>query len=364
MHSWFMSSADGLLALVDDTGLRADVDRVAAAVGMRVVHTTEPSNQKVWTSASGVVLDGRAAARCVAFALPRRARVYLIGRGEPTPDRWEAAIGVGAQRLLTLPEQEDELATELSELAELAGGHRAERRGAVIAVIGGRGGAGASVFATALALTAADALLVDVDPWGGGIDLLLGSESETGLRWPDLASAGGRLSHAALRDALPVRHGVAVLSAGRGAGEIDASAIAAVLDAGCRGGATVVCDLPRRDSPATQTVLSTADLVTLISCADVRSCAASAALGAWLGTVNPNVGLVVRGPSPGGLRSADVERITGLPLLATMRPQHQVAVTLEHGGLVLRRRSPLAVAARRVHAVLGSQAAPVTVGAA
>jgi secretion/DNA translocation related CpaE-like protein len=358
-----MSSAGGLLSLVDDIGLRADVDRVAAAVGMRVVHAAEPSNQKVWTSASAVVVDGQFAARWVEFSLPRRARVYLIGRGEPTPDRWQAAIGVGAQRVLMLPEQEDQLVAELSDVAD---GHRAERRGAVIAVIGGRGGAGASVFATALALAARDALLVDVDPWGGGIDLVLGSESESGLRWPDLTSAGGRLSHTALRDALPVRHGVAVLSAGRGAGDIDARAVAAVLDAGCRGGATVVCDLPRRDSAAAETVLAVADLVTLVTCADVRSCAASAALGAWLVTANPNVGLVVRGPSPGGLRAADVARITGLPLLAAMRPQHQVAVTLEHGGLVLRRRSPLAVAARRVHAVLGGQSLTdgVAVGAA
>jgi secretion/DNA translocation related CpaE-like protein len=288
--------------------------------------------------------------------------VYLVGRGEPSADRWQAAIGVGAQRVLMLPEQEDQLATELSALSELADGHRTAHRGAVIAVIGGRGGAGASVFAAALALTARSALLVDVDPWGGGIDLVLGGEAEPGLRWPDLTSAGGRLSHAALRDALPVRHGVPVLSAGRGASDIDARAVAAVLDAGCRGGVTVVCDLPRRDSGAAETVLAVADLVTLVSCADVRSCAASAALGAWLGTANPNVGLVVRGPSPGGLRSADIARITGLPLLAAMRPQHQLAVTLEHGGLVLRRRSPLAVAARRVHAVLGGQSVPDTAG--
>jgi secretion/DNA translocation related CpaE-like protein len=207
-----MNSRGGLLALVDDAGLRTDVDRVAAAVGMPVVHAAEPSSSKVWTSASAVVMDGQSATRCAEFALPRRARVYLIGRDEPTPDRWQAAIGVGVQRVLTLPDQEDQLVTELAELSDLADGHRAERRGAIIAVIGGRGGAGASVFATALALTARDALLVDVDPWGGGIDLVLGSEAEPGLRWPDLTAAGGRLSHAALRDALPVRRGVGLLS--------------------------------------------------------------------------------------------------------------------------------------------------------
>jgi protein-disulfide isomerase-like protein with CxxC motif len=62
--------------------------------------------------------------------------------------------------------------------------------------------------------------------------------------------------------------------------------------------------------------------------------------------------VVVRGPSPGGLRSADVAKIVGLPLLAAMRAQPGVADALERGGLRLRHRSPLATAARRVLAVL------------
>jgi hypothetical protein len=62
--------------------------------------------------------------------------------------------------------------------------------------------------------------------------------------------------------------------------------------------------------------------------------------------------VVVRGPSPGGLRSADVAKIVGLPLLAAMRAQPGVADVLERGGLRVRHRSPLAIAARRVLAVL------------
>ena len=71
-----------------------------------------------------------------------------------------------------------------------------------------------------------------------------------------------------------------------------------------------------------------------------------------MAAINPNVGLVVRGPSPGGLRSADVARIVGLPLLAAMRPQPGLADTMERGGLRMRQRSPLAAAARRVLTVL------------
>ena len=121
---------------------------------------------------------------------------------------------------------------------------------------------------------------------------------------------------------------------------------------GSRGGATVICDLPRRSTGAVETALDAANLVVVIAPADVRSCAAAAAIAAWVSAGNPNAGVVVRGPSPGGLRSVDVAQIVGLPLLAAMRAQPGVADALERGGLRLRPRSPLAAAARRVLAVL------------
>jgi hypothetical protein len=71
-----------------------------------------------------------------------------------------------------------------------------------------------------------------------------------------------------------------------------------------------------------------------------------------LSAINPNGGLVVRGPAPGGLRAAEVAASVGLPLLAAMRPQPGVAEALERGGLRIARRTPLATAACRVLAVL------------
>lgn len=345
-----MTPTNGILALVGDPMLRDDVDRVAAAAGLPVVHANDPSSRKVWTGAIAVLLDVGAARRCADRTLPRRPRVILLGRTEPAIAEWEAAIAVGAQCVITLPRQDGELMAELSEAEECA--HDDGARGAVIAVVPGRGGAGSTVFATALAQVALDALLIDADPWGGGIDLVLGSEADHGLRWPDLALRGGRVNYAALRDALPRHHGVSVLSGSRGGGDIDAAPLSAVIDAGSRGGTTVICDLPRRSTPATETALDAADLVVVVTAADVRACAATAAIAPWVAALNPNAGVVVRGPAPGGLRSAEVAKIVGLPLLASMRPQSGVAATLERGGLRLRRRSPLAVAARRVLRVL------------
>jgi secretion/DNA translocation related CpaE-like protein len=348
-----MTTTNGILALVGDPALRDDVDRVAAAVGLPVVHASEPSGRNAWTGAAAVLLDADAARRCANRALPRRGRVVLIVGSEPAAADFRAAIAAGAQQVVTLPAHDGELMTELSNAADAC--RDEDRRGAVVGVIAGRGGAGASVFATALAQSATgvcDALLIDADPWGGGIDLVVGCEGETGLRWPDLALQGGRLNYPALRDALPQRHGVSVLSGSRIGSDIEAAPLGAVIEAGSRGGATVICDLPRRSTGAVETVLDAADLVVVVAPADVRSCAAAAALAPWVSAANPNAGVVVRGPSPGGLRSSDVARIVGLPLLAAMRAQPGVADALERGGLQLRRRSPLAAAARRVLGLL------------
>jgi len=344
-------TTNGVLALLDDPGLRGEVDRIAAAAGLRVVHAQRPSGRRAWTGASVVLLDAAAARTCGELGFPRRGAVFLVEQRPLGPAEFEAAVAVGAQRVLQLPAEEMHLVGLLSETADPGAG----RRGAVVAVLGGCGGAGASVFAAALGHGAAQAFLVDADPWGGGLDLALGIERDTGLRWADLTVAGGRLNYAALCDALPRCNRMAVLSAGRGGVDIPAGSLAAVVDAGSRAGATVICDLPRRASEPAEAALDGADLVALVVPADVRACAAAAAVGGWASAINPNIGLVVRGPAPGGLRAKEVAAVVGHPLLASMRAEPGLAGALERGGLRPGRRSPLATAARQVLGVLGQQ---------
>lgn len=350
-----MRPTSGVLGVVDDPALRDGVDRVAAAVGVRVVYcpASRAASRREWSAATAVVLDEAAARRGAASGMPRRPRVILLVVGEPQQETWQAAISVGAEHVLRLPDEEGELVAVLSDAGDFDQG----ARGSAVAVISGRGGGGASIFSAALAIAAADALLVDVDPWSGGVDLLLGLEGEPGLRWPDVAVENGRLSLAAVRDALPCHHRVAVLSGARHGSDITGGSLLAIVDAGRRGGVTVVCDLPRRFTEAAEAALDAAELVVLVAACDVRSCAAASAMAAALIGINPNVGLVVRGPSPGGLRAADVARAAGLPLLAAMRPEPNLAERLERVGLRLRRRSPLLTTARRVLGVLGRQAA-------
>lgn len=343
-----------VLTLLADPELADNTDRVAAAVGLRAVRIQTP-NRKSWNSAAAAVIDEDGARRCTQSGMPRRDGVFVLGTSDPSPSVWEAAIEVGAQKLVVVPAQEAELVRYLAEAAEA--GSIASRRGRVIAVAAGRGGGGASVFAAALAQSAVGgALLVDLDPCGGGIDLLLGTETAPGLRWPELADASGRLSWTAVREGLPRYRDVSVLSCTRSYHEIETGAAAAIIGAGRRGGATVVCDMPRSLTTVALGALETADLVAIVTSCDIRAAAATSAVAGVIRSVNPNVGLVVRGPAPGGLRAGEVADIAAVPLLAAMRPEPMLDRQLEQRGIHLVHRSPLATAARKVLGTLNSGA--------
>lgn len=124
------------MAMLTDPGLRDELDRVAAAVGVRVVHLggRHPVSRKTWSAAAAVVLDHAAADRCGRLALPRRTHVSVLTGTEAATATWAAAITVGAQHVLRMPEQEGELVRELAEAAESARDDGI--CGAVVAVIG------------------------------------------------------------------------------------------------------------------------------------------------------------------------------------------------------------------------------------
>ena len=348
-----MASGATTLSVLDDPLLADSVDRVAAAAGVPVLRR-DTAGARSWSGASAIILDERCAQRCLREGMPRRDGVFLVGLQEPSATTWEVAIQLGAQGVFILPDQERELVQRLSEAAESRFAV-VPLRGRTIAVIAGRGGAGASVFSVALARCADEALLIDLDFYGGGIDLLLGAENVPGLRWPDLRLEDGRLAWAAVRQALPGVDGVRMLSGSRAFHEIEQPALGAVLESGLRGGATVICDVPRQLTPLSAHALQTADLVAVITSCDVRGIVATASLAGVLRTVNQNIGLVVRGPAPGGLRAVDAAQAAALPLIAAMRPEPGLDQHLEAGGWRLRRRSPLVTAARTVLAAVNAR---------
>lgn len=344
------------LLMVEDPELLDAVLRLAAAAGCEVHRSPDAADARPrWSRAPFVVLDEPSATRCLRAGLPRRADLVLVGFGAASMEALHCAVALGAEQALELPEAEDHLLSRLAAATDR--GAAAERVGRVLAVVGGRGGAGASVLAAALAVVAARsgerALLVDCDPLGGGLDLVLGAEEVTGLRWPELRITDGRIAAAALHAALPApaisrSAELGVLSCAREAVGPSAAAVTAVVEAGRQAGETVVCDLPRYPTDPALAALELADRVLLVVPADVRSCAAAGRVAAVLAEQTREVGLVVRGPSPGGLTPADVAEALDLPLVAGMAPDKGIARALEQGVPPGHRRGPLAAAARQI----------------
>lgn len=351
--------------MISDHDLLDGVLRLAAAAGCEVTRVVDPAQARpLWIDAPVVLLDADAAGRCAATGLPRRDGVLVLVPGEPPPPVWQHAVGIGAAHVVSLPDAEAWLVRTLAEAAETSATSAGGRRtGMAVAVVGGCGGAGASIFATALAVTAvrsgARALLVDCDPLGGGLDLALGAEGVEGLRWPAIDVGSGHVSAAAWHAALPTpavrgrTHGeLALLSCDRSPGGPTAAAVAAVLDAGRRAGEIVVCDLPRHLTEAAVTALEGVDLTLLVVPAELRAGAAAARVAGLIGHHGGPVHLVVRGPAPGGIEAADIARALDLPLLVAMRPEPGVARAIESGRSPGRRRGPLVAAAHTVLAEL------------
>jgi secretion/DNA translocation related CpaE-like protein len=302
-----------------------------------------------------VLVDPGSALRLGPQRRPRGGGTVLVVDGPVPQEAWRLAVHAKADHVLALPQQEHELVRVIGEQAE-----RRRGEGRVIAVLGARGGAGVSTLASAIALVAARSgarsLAIDLDPFGGGLDLVLGLEREPGLRWEDLALSGGRVSATALHEALPgFSERLSVLSVGRDAvpdrgREIEAEAVLSVLDSARLAGDVVVVDVPRRWEDAQQAVVEAADTVVVVVPAELRCIAAGRDLAARVVERCANAFVVVRGPSPGGLRVSRVAAEVGLPLLSVVHHEHHLAVSVERGGLTLRRGSSMC---RTAHAVLG-----------
>ncbi|MCX4771624.1 CpaE-like family protein [Streptomyces sp. NBC_01260] len=303
----------GPLIVTEDVDLLDDLLRLCAAAGAEPeVHHTLPDRRGGWERAPMVLVGDDAAPRCRGAA--RRRGVMLVGRDQDAPDVWRRAVEIGAEYVLRLPDSENWLVDQIANATEGVG-----RPALTVGVIGGRGGAGASTLACALAVTAARigrrTMLIDGDPLGGGIDVLLGGERAEGMRWPDFAHSKGRVGGGALEESLPALHGLRVLSWGRDDWVvIPPQAMQAVLAAARRLGGVVVVDLPRRVDEAVAEALAQLDLGLVVVPGELRAVAAAKRVASMAGMVLDDLRVVARGPYASGLDEQWVARAMGLPL--------------------------------------------------
>ena len=133
--------------------------------------------------------------------------IVIVCAQTPSVPAWKLAVALGAKAVVDLAGSHDwflgNLVTPVAEIAK------------VISLLPVVGGSGASTLASAMAVESAikgkRVCLVDLDPQGGGIDLVCGAEQTSGARWSDLMDVED-ISGADLLRSLPECAGVRILA--------------------------------------------------------------------------------------------------------------------------------------------------------
>lgn len=218
----------------------------------------------------------------------------------------------------------------------------------VVGVVGARGGAGATVTGAVLAAELArrgTAVLVDTGP-GPSLDTVLGLEAHPGLRWPDLVGARGTVDPALLSGNLMRWGRCAVLPTDdQRPGPPPGAAVPDVLHALAVAYGSVVLDLDRsavlraRAGPGAPeggdgcggALLAACRTVLVVVPREVPAVAGARVLRDLVVGDGRRVGLVVRGPAPGGLGADEVAAAVGLPVVARLPRTRAVAAAVDRG---------------------------------
>ncbi|MCT1548144.1 hypothetical protein [Corynebacterium amycolatum] len=225
------------------------------------------------------------------------------------------------------------------------------------------GGAGASIAAAASALVLSrerPICLVDADALAGGIDLVLGMETEPGLRWQDFSAADGRLDGAALYEALPScprSPALKVLtwtrsrtpeaaynhtsannkfdsadSPDRTDRPDDVRHIASTISCLIHAGITVIVDCPKQVEYVT-TLGALADDTVIVLPTSVRAIAAAGPLASICAQAGFTPNLAVRYQQHRDISVEEVEYALDLPIVGEIEYCKKVAHEIDVGGL-------------------------------
>ena len=254
------------------------------------------------------------------------------------------AIRAGAAGYFLWPAERDDLVVAAAAAVRRA--QRTVRRGTVLAVHGGRGGAGVTFVATHLAAVFArrgSAILIDADPVFGDVAQAIGApagdDAEPIHTFADAASLGDDLGPEQLRNAL-WRHdsGVEVLlpPPPEEAVRLGPDELGLVVDAAAGAADVVVLHLPRALGPMTLAAAETADRLLEVLTLDVISFrAASRALEACAPLhLEGRLGFIVNKAARSEITPGDVQRVFGEPALAAFPLDRAVRSAQERNRLL------------------------------
>jgi secretion/DNA translocation related CpaE-like protein len=281
------------------------VQACAAAIGVPVAVVGKLGDARAaWGSAAAVLVGGDLAEQVGEAGLSTRDRVWLVGHQDDLQlCAWSAPL---AAQVSVLPQGGKWLSRVIAGQAEADPGR-------TVAIWGGAGGVGASTLCVGVAMAAArravKVALVDADPGGGGLDLVLGAENTPGWRWDKLRHASGQIAD--ITAMLPKAEGITVVSMERShPGELPGPALQAVVDCLLRTHDLVLIDVGR----AAQANLGWIRRAVVVTSQTVRAIAATrVTLANW---PVERCGLVVR--RGGSVLAGEAAQAVGVPLIATV----------------------------------------------
>lgn len=352
--------------------LQGAVGRVsaAAAVELLVGQSLEEVAGK-WDDVAAVLFDAEVlAGEAIDAGLAGwRGPTAVVGFSSAAAQMWQQAERMGADRVAILPDSAPWLANYLSFLRNPITGT------GVLGIVGGCGGAGASTLSVLVAAAAAAqgtrTLLVDGDPWGGGLCTAVAAGDVPGLRWPELLRASGAINPDQLAASLPQMGGLSLLSwdsgleqhadgglprAGAlpraGPGPEARSAAEEVMRAARGAYGLVVVDLARTPEAFAALAARCNGLLVVVP---GRMRAAAATLQMFATMAPMPAAAVVRGPLAEGMDAAMVAAAVGLPLVGIFPALRGVGEALESQRLpeVLRRRAVRTIVWQVLHWMAG-----------
>jgi len=281
-----------------------------------------------WSLASVIVIGDDVAESFGTRRLTKRDNVILLaGDDHSAEESWRMAVAIGADQVASLPAASDWI------IARMAPPTTGRLDAPVVAIAGARGGSGTSTLAVATALRAAhagkDTLLVDLDPCGGGLDLVLGWEQHSGLRWPELIAMPTAFDPRRLKSSLPSEGRLSLLSHTRiGRPAVEPDRLAGILAAARQNHDLIVLDLPR---PGIQQVprLTGTNLLTVVVPGEIRAVAAARHVIAGYAQLADRACLITRKPSPGRLSDEQIAHVVSAPVIASWNTDPKLAGAME-----------------------------------
>ncbi len=268
----------------------------------------------------------------------------------PDPGAIREAMRGGFRDFLVLPDDLAALRRCVREVSEAAAATpEPAQRGRSIAVMGAKGGTGATLLAVNLAADLArsqDTLVLDMDFGLGDAAVFLDLSTEHGMN--DVIRNVARLDSALLASAL-VTHSPQLRVLAQPELPIeelryDSDAVLRTLDLSAGLADVVVVDCGSSVTEASMAAASEADRVVLVCTPDVPAVRA-----AWvrlqlldrLGVPNERVALVVNRWGPhAGLTRREIEEHLGLPVCCTLNDDPKATAAAINDGLLLRDRNP------------------------